>query len=141
MGQGCQITSGGGDSRDSATEINRMYVKVCVRVERCGKSAPLARQRPRPCKPHPMQDRIRLNWVPHPALVASLEPIGDYWPRKIIAYNRTRLIGLLISTYQLCPVNPGLNMEMYSSGRRGVPAKDVGRVTGAEVQILSSPIK
>ena len=32
-------------------------------------------------------------------------------------------------------------MEMYSSGRRGVPAKDVGRVTGAEVQILSSPIR
>ena len=30
-------------------------------------------------------------------------------------------------------------MEKYSSGRRGAPAKGVGRVTGAEVQIFSSP--
>ena len=29
--------------------------------------------------------------------------------------------------------------EKYSSGRRGAPAKGVGRVTGAEVQIFSSP--
>ena len=32
-------------------------------------------------------------------------------------------------------------MEKYSSGRRGVPAKDVGRVTGAGVQIPPSPEK
>ena len=32
-------------------------------------------------------------------------------------------------------------MEMYSSGRRGAPAKGVGRVTGAVVQIHSSPPK
>ena len=32
-------------------------------------------------------------------------------------------------------------MEKYSSGRRGAPAKGVGRVTGAEVQIFSSPPK
>ena len=43
--------------------------------------------------------------------------------------DRTRLIGLLIL------------MEMYSSGLRGSPAKGVGRETGAEVQILSSPIR
>ena len=30
-------------------------------------------------------------------------------------------------------------MEKYSRGRRGAPAKGVGRVTGAKVQILSSP--
>ena len=30
-------------------------------------------------------------------------------------------------------------LEKYSSGRRGAPAKGVGRVTGAEVQIFSSP--
>ena len=32
-------------------------------------------------------------------------------------------------------------LEKYSSGRRGAPAKGVGRVTGAEVQIFSSPPK
>ena len=32
-------------------------------------------------------------------------------------------------------------MEKYSSGRRGAPAKGVGRVTGAEVQIFYSPPK
>ena len=30
-------------------------------------------------------------------------------------------------------------MEMYSRGRRGAPAKGVGRVTGARVQISPSP--
>ena len=33
----------------------------------------------------------------------------------------------------------GLLTEKYSRGRRGAPAKGVGRVTGAKVQILSSP--
>ena len=32
-------------------------------------------------------------------------------------------------------------LEKYSSGRRGAPAKGVGRATGAEVQIFSSPPK
>ena len=32
-------------------------------------------------------------------------------------------------------------MQKYSSGRRGVPAKDVGRVTGARVQISPSAPK
>ncbi len=32
-------------------------------------------------------------------------------------------------------------MEMYSRGRRGAPAKGVGRVTGARVQISPSPPK
>ena len=34
---------------------------------------------------------------------------------------------------------PLASMEMYSSGRRGAPAKGVGRVTGARVQISPSP--
>ena len=32
-------------------------------------------------------------------------------------------------------------MEKYSRGRRGAPAKGVGRVTGARVQIPLSPLK
>ena len=32
------------------------------------------------------------------------------------------------------------NVEKYSSGRRGAPAKGVGRVTGARVQIPLSPL-
>ena len=31
------------------------------------------------------------------------------------------------------------NSEKYSSGRRGAPAKGIGRVTGARVQIPPSP--
>ena len=31
-------------------------------------------------------------------------------------------------------------MEKYSSGRRGAPAKGIGRVTGARVQIPLSPL-
>ena len=31
-------------------------------------------------------------------------------------------------------------MEKYSSGRRGAPAKGVGRETGARVQIPPSPL-
>lgn len=40
-GQGCQVTPGGGDSKDSATEIYRLLMQV--RVERWGKSPPAAR--------------------------------------------------------------------------------------------------
>ena len=32
-------------------------------------------------------------------------------------------------------------MEKYSSGRRGAPAKGIGRVTGARVQIPPSPFE
>ena len=32
------------------------------------------------------------------------------------------------------------NTEKYSSGRRGAPAKGVGRATGARVQIPLSPL-
>ena len=31
-------------------------------------------------------------------------------------------------------------LEKYSSGRRGAPAKGIGRVTGARVQIPPSPL-
>ena len=37
---GCRITSGGGDSKESATEIYRLLLQV--RVERRGKSSPAA---------------------------------------------------------------------------------------------------
>ena len=33
------------------------------------------------------------------------------------------------------------HLEKYSSGGRGAPAKGVGRVTGARVQIPPSPFK
>ena len=32
-----------------------------------------------------------------------------------------------------------MTLEKYSSGRRGAPAKGIGRVTGARVQIPPSP--
>ena len=34
-----------------------------------------------------------------------------------------------------------MTLEKYSSGRRGAPAKGIGRVTGARVQIPPSPFK
>ena len=33
------------------------------------------------------------------------------------------------------------DLEKYSRGRRGAPAKGIGRVTGARVQIPPSPLK
>ena len=33
-----------------------------------------------------------------------------------------------------------MTLEKYSSGRRGAPAKGIGRVTGARVQIPPSPL-
>ena len=33
-----------------------------------------------------------------------------------------------------------VELEKYSSGRRGAPAKGIGRVTGARVQIPPSPL-
>ena len=33
------------------------------------------------------------------------------------------------------------SLEKYSRGRRGAPAKGIGRVTGARVQIPPSPFK
>ena len=42
-GQGCRVTPGGGDSRDSATEIdNCKAYALLVQVERRGKSSPAA---------------------------------------------------------------------------------------------------
>lgn len=46
--------AGGGDSKDSATERNRLFLQV--RMERWGKSPPLLWQQRRLCKPHPKQD-------------------------------------------------------------------------------------
>ena len=50
---GCQITSGGGDPRDSATEIYRPLHLQQVRVEWRGT-----------CKPHPKQDQTESIWRP-----------------------------------------------------------------------------
>ncbi len=40
IGQGCRVTPGGGDSKDSATEIDFLRPLVQVKVERRGKSSP-----------------------------------------------------------------------------------------------------
>jgi hypothetical protein len=37
---GCRVTPGGGDPRESATEIRPPHAPGAVRVKRCGKSAP-----------------------------------------------------------------------------------------------------
>src|SRR6476619_3310327 len=59
MDMRCRITSGGGNSRESATESKPPDpARVTARVKRCGKSAPRFRQRKRHGKPHREQDRI-----------------------------------------------------------------------------------
>ena len=55
----CRITSGGGDSRESATESKPpLCLGTGVRVKGCGKSAPRTRQRGRHGKPHREQGQI-----------------------------------------------------------------------------------
>ena len=57
---GCRITSGRGDSKDSATEIYRlqMQVRLEVRDYRLGGNTQGI------CKPHPKQDRKEVVWRP-----------------------------------------------------------------------------
>ena len=54
-----------------------------------------------------------------------------------------KIVYNLIANYEtaVCATLVAYFLEKYSSGRRGAPAKGVGRVTGAEVQIFSSPPK
>src|SRR5437016_9192907 len=53
-----RITSGGGDSRESATESKPPTAICRARLKWCGKSAPRLRQRRRHGKPHREQDQI-----------------------------------------------------------------------------------
>ena len=46
---------------------------------------------------------------------------------------------MLVLYYLLTEVNN--KMQKYSRGRRGAPAKGIGRVTGARVQIPPSALK
>ena len=115
-----------------------------ARVERCGKSAPRSWQQLWPCKPHLMQDQVKRVLLtqagkgapPRFGRVAradrQLTAQIDGCPRQNSAYrlaHKLKINALCVRLY----------MEMYSSGRRGSPAKGIGRETGAEVQILSSP--
>ena len=54
-----------------------------------------------------------------------------------------KIVYNLMANYEtaVCATLVAYFLEKYSSGRRGAPAKGVGRVTGAEVQIFSSPPK
>ena len=55
----CRITAGGGDPRDSATEMTPpKTLKVAARLKWCGKSAPRLWQQRRHGKPHREQDQI-----------------------------------------------------------------------------------
>ncbi len=66
----CRITSGGGDPRESATEI-RPLVHARARVKRWGKSPPRDRQRERHGKPHREQSRIGTTRETTPVLGGS----------------------------------------------------------------------
>ena len=55
--QGCRVTPGGGNPRESATE-NRLPLSAGVTVKRWGKSPPRDWQQDRHGKPHPEQCQI-----------------------------------------------------------------------------------
>jgi hypothetical protein len=56
-----------------------------------------------------------------------------FFYRKILRFSK---LSIFLFFYEY---NYYVDMEKYSSGRRGAPAKGVGRVTGARVQIPLSP--
>src|ERR1700689_5563916 len=97
----CQVTPGGRESTESATERYRLSAAQAarVRVKWCGKSAPRGRQRQRHGKPHLEQDQIGKRAVlvaatcgPHGLPGKSLELRGDAHPRGMAAHDRTRLM-------------------------------------------------
>src|SRR5690348_16949698 len=96
----CRITSGGGDSRESATE-SKPPIGLCqARLKWCGKSAPRPRQRRRHGKPHREQDQIGTAMgVFGRCPGRSREAFGNECPRGMaisrFRENRTRLTGHL----------------------------------------------
>jgi hypothetical protein len=103
----CQVTPGGREPTESATERYRLSAAqaVPVRVKWCGKSAPRWWQHQRHGKPHLEQDQIGKHAVPLAAHVAhmrlpgrSLELRGDAHPRGMTVQDRTRLNGRLFSS-------------------------------------------
>ena len=100
----CQVTPGGREPTESATERYRLSAAqaVPVRVKWCGKSAPRGWQHQRHGKPHLEQDQIGKHAAPSAAHVAhmrlpgrSLELRGDAHPRGMTVQDRTRLNGRL----------------------------------------------
>jgi len=71
--------AGGGDSRDSATEINRLLMQV--RVERQGKSLPPFRQLSGLCKPHLKQGPSETHGIARSVSMRPHDDIGDDVPR------------------------------------------------------------
>ena len=53
--------------------------------------------------------------------------------KKVVDKNKSVLYNITCVSYG------NMNSEKYSRGRRGAPAKGVGRATGARVQIPLSP--
>ena len=101
---GCQVTPGGREPTESATERYRLSAAQAapVRVKWCGKSAPRWWQHQRHGKPHLEQDQIGKQAVllaatcgPHGLPGRSLELRGDAHPRGMTAHDRTRLNGRL----------------------------------------------
>ncbi len=102
----CQVTPGGREPTESATERYRLSTAQAgpVRVKWCGKSAPRGWQHQRHGKPHLEQDQIGKHAAPAAVHVAhmrlpgrSLELRGDAHPRGMTVHDRTRLNGRLFS--------------------------------------------
>ena len=82
MKQGCRVTPGGGNPRESATE-KRLPMTGClqvVKVKRWGKSPPRDWQQDRHGKPHPEQCQIGASRGAGPAQ-AGIPPQGRFSPR------------------------------------------------------------
>jgi hypothetical protein len=97
---GCQVTPGGREPTESATEKTPPIPSSWreVRVKWCGKSAPRWWQQQRQGKPHPEQDRIG----GHAALRCSA------WPARCPRVGRSRRTVTYVPDEWLSPTEPGL---------------------------------
>ncbi len=101
MKEGCRVTPGGGNPRESATEKSLPWCRATafgasmVRVKRWGKSPPRPWQQGRHGKPHPEQCRI-----------GALR--GKVWPH---AFGRSET-----STGTLQPKGPGWQLDRPGNG-------------------------
>lgn len=78
--QGCRVTPGGGNPRESATE-KRLPLFAGVMVKRWGKSPPRDWQQDRHGKPHPEQCQIGASRGAGPGPRSGIPPQGRQRPR------------------------------------------------------------
>ena len=65
--------------------------------------------------------------------------VSEWFKELVLKTSDAKAPRVRISASPPTQFNNFINSEKYSRGRRGAPAKGVGRATGARVQISPSP--